>query len=151
MITWKSWTLCSRFILTNHNSKSFLNFLLLYRKFSHQNESLCYVEIFILLTRGKEMKKEARWRFWSIEANEGELEWAITEIRVFEATLFVDIELGNVRAKQFYINIFNFSFSKLYFYKQSCFETLKFLIASHKVYHVCSFTDDVMDIKCNLS
>ena len=47
------------------------------------------------------------------------LEWAIKEVRGFEATLFVDIELGNVRARQFYINIFHFSFSKFYFYKQS--------------------------------
>ena len=79
------------------------------------------------------------------------LEWAIKEVRGFEATLFVDIELGNIRANQFYRNIFNFSFSKLYSYKQTCFETLKFLIASNKVYHVCSFTDEMMDIKCNLS
>ena len=80
------------------------------------------------------------------------LEWAIKEVRGFEATLFVDIELGNVRAKQFYINIFHFSFSKLYFYKQSCLETTpKVLIAPHKIYHICSFTDEMIDIKCNLS
>ena len=53
------------------------------------------------------------------------LEWAIKEVRGFEATLFVDIELGNVRAKQFYIKRFHFSFSKLYFYKQKLLGTPK--------------------------
>ena len=64
------------------------------------------------------------------------LEGAIQEFRGFEATSTVDI--GNVRVNQFYLNsclLLHF-LSRLYFFKQGCFKTHKFincppLIAMH--------------------